>query len=56
MGLLTVAKVSEILGLPCYIDYKTALNKISDNNINLILTLNLEDEILHKNLINLLLI
>jgi len=33
------------------IDYKTAINKISDNNINLILTLNLEDEILHKNMI-----
>ncbi|MBE7074686.1 MAG: hypothetical protein E7376_01740 [Clostridiales bacterium] len=33
------------------IDYKTALNKISDNNINLILSLNLEDEILHKNMI-----
>ncbi len=25
-ALLTVAKVSEILGFPCYIDYKTALN------------------------------
>lgn len=25
-ALLTVAKVSEMLGLPCYIDYKTALN------------------------------
>lgn len=25
-ALLTVAKVSEDLGLPCYIDYKTALN------------------------------
>ncbi len=25
-ALLTVAKVSETLGLPCYIDYKTALN------------------------------
>lgn len=25
-ALLTVAQVSEILGLPCYIDYKTALN------------------------------
>jgi len=25
-ALLTVAKVSEILGLPCYIDYQTALN------------------------------
>ena len=33
------------------IDYKTALNKISDNNINLILSLNLEDEILHKQMI-----
>jgi len=25
-ALLTVAKVSEVLGLPCYIDYQTALN------------------------------
>ena len=33
------------------IDYKTAINKISDNNINLILSLNLEDEILHKNML-----
>lgn len=33
------------------IDYKTAINKISDPNINLILALNLEDEILHKNMI-----
>ncbi len=33
------------------IDYKTAINKISDSNINLILSLNLEDEILHKNMI-----
>lgn len=33
------------------IDYKTAINKISDSNINLILSLNLEDEILHKNII-----
>ena len=33
------------------IDYKTAISKIDDNNINLILTLNLEDEILHKNII-----
>ena len=33
------------------IDYKTTINKISDNNINLILSLNLEDEILHKNMI-----
>ncbi|MBQ7885078.1 MAG: hypothetical protein IJ318_03180 [Clostridia bacterium] len=33
------------------IDYKTAINKISDNNINMILTLNLEDEILHKQMI-----
>lgn len=33
------------------IDYKTAINKISDNNINLILSLNLEDEILHKRMI-----
>lgn len=33
------------------IDYKTAINKIADNNINLILSLNLEDEILHKNMI-----
>ena len=33
------------------IDYKTALSKINDNNINLILSLNLEDELLHKNMI-----
>lgn len=33
------------------IDYKTAINKISDNNINLILSLNLEDELLHKQMI-----
>lgn len=33
------------------IDYKTAINKISDNNINMILTLNLEEEILHKQMI-----
>ena len=33
------------------IDYKTAINKINDKNINLILSLNLEDEILHKNMI-----
>ncbi len=33
------------------IDYKTALGKINDQNINLILSLNLEDEILHKNMI-----
>ena len=33
------------------IDYKTAINKISDSNIKLILSLNLEDEILHKNII-----
>ena len=33
------------------IDYKTTINKISDSNINLILSLNLEDEILHKNMI-----
>ena len=33
------------------IDYKTTINKINDNNINLILSLNLEDEILHKNMI-----
>ena len=33
------------------IDYKTAINKIEDNNIKLILSLNLEDEILHKNII-----
>lgn len=33
------------------IDYKTTINKISDKNINLILTLNLEDEILHKNML-----
>lgn len=41
-ALLTVAKVSEDLGLPCYIDYQTALNvtnkqymkkKFADNNI-----------------------
>lgn len=33
------------------IDYKTTINKINDSNINLILSLNLEDEILHKNMI-----
>ena len=33
------------------IDYKTAINKINDKNINLILSLNLEDEILHKNML-----
>jgi len=33
------------------IDYKTAISKIEDKNINLILALNLEDEILHKNMI-----
>lgn len=33
------------------IDYKTAINKISDSNINLILEMNLEDEILHKNML-----
>lgn len=33
------------------LDYKTAISKINDNNINLILSLNLEDEILHKNMI-----
>ena len=33
------------------IDYKTALSKINDNTINLILSLNLEDELLHKNMI-----
>ena len=33
------------------IDYKTAISKINDNNINLILSLNLEDEILHKNML-----
>lgn len=33
------------------IDYKTAINKISDKNINMILNLNLEDEILHKKMI-----
>lgn len=33
------------------IDYKTAINKISDSNINLILELNLEDEILHKQML-----
>ncbi len=33
------------------IDYKTTINKINDNNINLILSLNLEDEMLHKNMI-----
>jgi len=33
------------------IDYKTAIEKIEDKNINLILALNLEDEILHKNMI-----
>ena len=33
------------------IDYKTTINKISDKNINLILSLNLEDEILHKNML-----
>ena len=33
------------------IDYKTTISKINDRNINLILSLNLEDEILHKNMI-----
>lgn len=33
------------------IDYKTAISKIEDKNINLILSLNLEDEILHKNML-----
>ena len=33
------------------IDYKTAISKINDQNINLILSLNLEDEILHKNML-----
>ena len=33
------------------IDYKTTISKINDENINLILSLNLEDEILHKNMI-----
>lgn len=33
------------------IDYKTTISKINDSNINLILSLNLEDEILHKNMI-----
>ena len=33
------------------IDYKNAMSKIADSNINLILSLNLEDEILHKNMI-----
>lgn len=33
------------------IDYKNAMSKIEDSNINLILSLNLEDEILHKNMI-----
>jgi len=33
------------------IDYKTTINKINDSNINLILSLNLEDEIMHKNMI-----
>ena len=33
------------------IDYKTTINKINDQNINLILSLNLEDEILHKNML-----
>ena len=33
------------------IDYKTAISKINDSNINVILTINLEDEILHKNMI-----
>ena len=33
------------------IDYKTAISKINDKNINLILSLNLEDEILHKNML-----
>jgi len=33
------------------IDYKTAISKINDSNINLVLNLNLEDEILHKNMI-----
>lgn len=33
------------------IDYKTAINKITDNNINMILSLNLEDEILHKQML-----
>lgn len=33
------------------IDYKTAISKINDENINLILSLNIEDEILHKNML-----
>lgn len=33
------------------IDYKTTINKIGDKNINLILALNLEEEILHKNML-----
>ena len=33
------------------IDYKTTISKINDNNINSILSLNLEDEILHKNML-----
>lgn len=33
------------------IDYKTAISSIEDEDIKLILNLNLEDEILHKNMI-----
>lgn len=33
------------------IDYKLAMSKISDADINLILSMNLEDEILHKQMI-----
>ncbi len=33
------------------IDYREAISKITDKNINLILSLNLEDEIMHKNMI-----
>ncbi len=39
-ALLTVAKVSETLGLPCYIDYKTALNVTNKSYMKEVFTQN----------------
>ena len=39
-ALLTVAKVSEALGLPCYIDYKTALNVTNKSYMKEVFTKN----------------
>lgn len=39
-ALLTVAKVSEMLGLPCYIDYKTALNVTNKSYMKEVFTKN----------------